>query len=184
MWLKQEKINATPSERPVKQPEWLRTGAVISSWHHIARHSYFQRAWMKYFRPENVPRRRWSDVGLVGRKHGRFIAIDLLWPFDSKHAQYGSPYNKQEPHLFDMFDQYARNNIAACVWKLCVCLILDLGISSQIWSLISICPLQKCHFAGMPHCDTLAIDGTSQNWKMSCLDSMRFWRGEVSWLPE
>lgn len=29
------------------------TGAVISSWHHIARHSYFQRAWMKYFRPEN-----------------------------------------------------------------------------------------------------------------------------------
>eukprot|EP00435_Cladocopium_sp_Y103_P024187 s339_g5.t3 len=29
------------------------TGAVISSWHHVARHSYFQRAWMKYFRPEN-----------------------------------------------------------------------------------------------------------------------------------
>lgn len=29
------------------------TGAVMSSWHHVARHSYFQRAWMKYFRPEN-----------------------------------------------------------------------------------------------------------------------------------
>ena len=78
MWLKQEKINATPSERPVKQPEWLRTGAVISSWHHIARHSYFQRAWMKYFRPENVPRRRWSDVGLVGRK--QWIYCDHLIP--------------------------------------------------------------------------------------------------------
>ena len=178
MWLKQEKINATPSERPVKQPEWLRTGAVISSWHHIARHSYFQRAWMKYFRPENVPRRRWSDVGLVGRK--QWIYCDHLIPNMLNMVV----HTISKSHTCLTCLTSTRNNIAACVWKLCVCLILDLGISSQIWSLTSICPLQKCHFAGMPHCDTLAIDGTSQNWKMSCLDSMRFWRGEVSWLPE
>ena len=110
---------------------------MISSWHHVARHSYFQRAWMKYFRPENVPQLRWgSDVGLVGRRnmldsYRRVdVAIDSLWPFDPKHAQYGSPCNMQEPHLFAMFDQYARKipqEYCRLCLETCVCFILELG---------------------------------------------------------
>ena len=29
------------------------TGAVMSGWHHAARHAYFQRSWVRYFRPQD-----------------------------------------------------------------------------------------------------------------------------------